>query len=235
MRFKSTILLVALALAYQSNAAAWDCSCDSGTCSASVSCPGACYAICPKRGGCVAGCFDNLSASSREDGLGKKMKIDSSRANTLVSLQSDGLTPAAISQVMGKALGRPVTFEPFADVAPIAIDVKGLPAARVMELLSQLGVVAVGEERAAGVSERARATDELRVSFAAKELGSDQLAEALSRALREDVTVALGDLEQRISLEVHDVPVEFVLQLLARYGEVTRGGVAIAPAEEQQK
>jgi hypothetical protein len=209
-------------------AEAHTCKCDSGTCSASVTCQGAWYAICPRAGGCEAGCLDNseVPADQLEGPAGAV--FEASRGTAEVTITADAATPQMISRVLSEALAAPV--QPFGGSAPIALDIQGAPAAKVVELLSNYGVVAVGKRSAARQESTLGGT---RLTLKSDAIAAADLSDVLSRALGEEVVVRFRTADERIAIDLQDAPVAHVLQILTRYGDVTAGGEPVREPREQ--
>ncbi|MGH2628034.1 MAG: hypothetical protein ACRDHY_15450 [Anaerolineales bacterium] len=101
------------------------------------------------------------------------------------------------------------------------------PPAALLEVLAKFGLVTARGER---VSAREPAGNvEQLLSFDAKDLPTERLAELLSRSLGREVTIDSAEPGQRITLQVQDAPAAKVLRVLAKMAEVTVDGEHILP------
>lgn len=142
MRLLAASLLTLLLLLYAPVAATFeDCSCSAadGSCSASVSCPGGCIAVCPS-GGCSAKCTKTGGGPgglSDEDGELFSLAMP-------VTMQHVGSSGKQIASDLSRITGQPVVFSPYRADDPISLDVKKAELWDVLDALSMSGKIQIG-------------------------------------------------------------------------------------------
>jgi hypothetical protein len=131
----SIILILTLSAPLASPAAPFEscnCSADDGSCTASVSCGGGCYAYCPNNNNCRAMCLDNSDGGRH----GVLMTM-------AVTLRFKDSSSQEVTTELARITGEQFGFAPLTADAKINLEVDKLPLWDALELLSASGRIQI--------------------------------------------------------------------------------------------
>jgi hypothetical protein len=208
MRLMAANLLISLLLISAAAAPTFDtCSCNArdGSCSASVSCPGGCIAVCPS-GGCRASC------SNSYDMMDYMMPV---------SMQQTDSTSNQVAGELSRITGQQVVFSPTNPSEPINLDVKRAALWDVLEALSASGKIEVGGEDFSKLQRirRALVSDE-RMSICVHNASVQRVVAEFASLSGLRIRVTAGDPRTMVTLSATDTTLKEFLGQLSAQAEV---------------
>jgi hypothetical protein len=196
-----------------------DCRSPDRSCSASVSCPEGCWAICGNNGQCSSGCAGGGPGGGgpRHDTLAMPL---SAPATNLVSLHGVDLTAQGLADLVRDAIGGDVRFLPLDPLQNYSVHVSNLPPDDLTKALAKFGVVAVAgeakaEELGAGAIPAAQVTIQLEESTMGEVVGL--LGQLVAEA---GTTLRVTDPSLVFSLDVNRMPLDELLAGMVKMGAI---------------
>jgi len=223
---KHAALTFVLALLFAAPALAHDCDCvaPDGSCSASVSCPDGCYAMCGSQGNCSSGCAEGGPAGGPKHDdpspLRSPLAFSGQASANLVTLNATDLTGQDVTDLLQDALGSDVRFLPVDPHQTYSIDLIEFPADQLTRALAEFGVVAVGGSPESASLGAAGARDaEVTIRLDETTMGVvvgllDRLVAASGRSIQ------ATDPSAPFNLEVQGMPLDELLAALEKMGAI---------------
>lgn len=181
-------VLAVLLLAGSSALLGSDCSCTSpsGSCSASATCEGGCYAACGSN--CSAGCVDIQQVS----------QVDA----PTMTYSAKAVSAAELQAAVSDALGARFLFLPKKVNDQLTVEFREVPAADLLQALAKIGAVAVVEERGRGAQDKPGAA---RVSLRAENVDSAVVADLLRQIFGEAAAVKSAQPGTPVTLDLKNM------------------------------
>ena len=228
------VLILALALWLPGPAEAESCSCTApdGSCSASIACSGGCAAICGSGGDCSAQCTDGspargtrLEPAPLRGSAGELLQVPEATGDQLVTLNIKVATGQEISNVLRTQFDVPVEFRLADPEERLSIDAANMPLSQLLQLLAGRGAIATVTDVAGASLPLGQAKLSTLVSLQVQDFSPGQVAVLIGEILGSTVDFSPKRPDARVSLDVKDMPAGAVLELLAKYGEISTPGL----------
>lgn len=175
------------------------CTASDGSCSATVTCPAGCGALCTSGGTCSSKCFSTPNGNSLAGPQDHQ---------TLVSIHTDVMSAAEVARLLHEQTGADVAFTPRDPKAVVQLHVDGVPLQEVVQFLAKGGAaIAVNQQGE-------------RITLSIQGARAGAISSLLSDATSGRMSFSASDPEQVVSLDIKDAPLEFFLNLLAPLGAV---------------
>lgn len=226
---KKLALIFATILLIPVFALASDCECDApdGSCSASATCDGGCYAICISGGSCSSGCDGGSSGPQPENkslrfdlgnsgvssvtGEGLRAQAGEPSNEPRISMSAQHLTATDLSGLLSSHLGTGVQFIPNLPTDTYSIDVSQMPASRFMAVLAEFG--ALSTEGVPPRAEERLAVPSARVSLKLEKTTAGHVAVLLGQLLgNSNLSLHAGNPAEELTLDVDQMDLSTLLK-----------------------
>jgi hypothetical protein len=191
------------------------CTASDGSCSASITCPGGCIAVCPDGGRCHAGC----------SGKGGIMPVLIER----VSLRMRDSSSKQLSEELGRITGQEIVLSPYNPKETQTFDFKDALLWDVLEALSEHGKVEIGGEDFGKLLRIRQAfLSGEKMSICIRRTSVRNIVEHLASLSGSSLYTTSGNVDTLVTLSLKDVTLEDIVAKVAEQTSVQIDGVAIA-------
>lgn len=215
---KHAVTALASVLLFAAPALAYDCDCAApdGSCSASVSCPNGCFALCGNQGHCSSGCQNGGPA---ENGPRQENPNPLGATADLLSFNATDLTGEDLAGLLEDALGSDVRFLPVNPLETYSLDVIELPPAQLARAMSEFGVVAVADSPKSGSLESSGARHAL-VTIRLEDTTMGVVVGLLDQLAGASRSIQALDPAAPFNLKIQSMPLDELLVAMKKMGAI---------------
>ena len=211
------VVAVLLALVFSpAPAFAHSCSCNApdGSCSASVSCPGGCYAICGTGGACGSGCSGGGGSgwNPESQGLTRPPKGGPPKDPATITLSARDMTSTDLATVLGTHLNTAVTFVPANPAETYSVDINNMPAEEFLTALAEFGAISTAD----GTPKKNEELSSAKVTLQVRDSTAGEVVAMLNQLMgRSGSKLKAGNPDEELSLDVQQMNLGTLVEGLA--------------------